>query len=279
MKHVFAISAYGESPFLEDCIISLENQTCPGEVILCTSTPSAYLERIAENHRLPYFVREGASSLKDDWNFCVRKAVEAGADLLTIAHQDDVYLPDYAKLVQKAYGDASNPKKDGTGDAQSRKVSLIFTAAENIDGFGRTIDPKAENVKRLLRWPLNTSLKRTVWGRRLSLAFGNSVPCPACTYVLKETVLPEGNAIFSSGCRFVIDWMTLAELARKEGSFEYVRKPGIRIRLHEGQETARTMLDDTRQREELEMFGEFHTRPVAKLLMQFYRKSSDVYKK
>jgi len=292
MKHVFAISAYGESPFLEDCIASLENQTSPGEIILCTSTPSAYLEKTAAAHSLPYFVRDGASSLKDDWNFCARKAEETGAELLTIAHQDDVYLPDYAKNVQKAYIEANRPKKDRNGDAPARKVSLIFTAAENIDGMGNAVDPKAEKVKRLLRWPLTTDLKNTKAGRRLSLAFGNSIPCPACTYVLRagtengaepaETGAA-GNAqnteFFASDCRFVIDWKKLAELAQSDGSFEYVKEPGIRIRLHEGQETARTMRDDTRKREELEMFEQFHTKPVAKLLMKFYEKSSDIYGK
>lgn len=290
MKHVFAISAYGESPFLEDCIASLENQTSPGEIILCTSTPSAYLEKTAAAHSLPYFVRDGASSLKDDWNFCARKAAEEGAELLTIAHQDDVYLPDYAKNVQKAYIESSRPKKDKTGDAPARKVSLIFTAAENIDGMGNKIAPKAEKVKRLLRWPLTTDLKHTKAGRRLSLAFGNSIPCPACTYVLGAVTWGNGaetgaaentqnTEFFSSDCRFVIDWKKLAELADTDGSFEYVKEPGIRIRLHEGQETARTMRDDTRKREELEMFEQFHTKSVAKLLMKFYGKSSDVYKR
>jgi len=281
MKHVFAISAYGESPYLEDCIASLENQTVSGEIILCTSTPSAYLERISSSHGLPCYVRQGASSLTDDWNFCVSMANDRGADLLTIAHQDDVYLPDYAKYVREAYESAAG---------KGHPVSLIFTAAENIDRYGNPVDPKAEKIKRLLRWPLCTPLKNTAAGRRLSLAFGNSVPCPACTYVLgnaaemkpgteKETDREmSAPVLFTSGRRFVIDWITLAQLAKKEGSFEYVRKPGIRIRLHDGQETARTMRDDTRKKEELEMFREFHPEPVAKLLMRFYGKSSDIYR-
>lgn len=280
MKHIFAISAYGESPYLEDCIASLENQTSPGEILLCTSTPSPYLEKTAASHGLPYFVRNGSSSLRDDWNFCVKKAAEAGAELVTIAHQDDVYLPDYAKNVQSAYDRAS--EKDCDEYAENTKampgkhpVSVIFTAAENIDGMGNPVEPKAEKVKRLLRWPLTTPLKNTKAGRRLSLAFGNSVPCPACTYVLKDK--KKENEFFSSSCRFVIDWKKLAELAQEGGRFEYVKEPGIRIRLHEGQETARMMQDDTRRREELEMFEQFHTKPVARLLMKFYGKSSEIY--
>jgi len=262
MKHVFVISAYGESPYLKDCIASLKAQTVPGEIFMCTSTPSEYLTRLAEENGIPLFVREGASSLKEDWNFCVKTAKEAGAHLLTIAHQDDVYLPDYAKTVLQA---------------ATVKTSLIFTAAENIDAEGKIIDGGAEKVKRVLRWPLNVGLGKTKTGRKMTLAFGNAIPCPACTYNLDHCMKP-GEKIFTSDSKFVIDWDTLADLAGEEGSFVYVKTPGVRIRLHEGQETAHLMKENARQAEELRMMERFHTKAVAKLLMRFYKKSSDVYK-
>lgn len=259
MKHVFVISAYGESPYLEDCIRSLEGQTAPGEILMCTSTPSVFLEQTAERHGIPLFIREGAPSLKDDWNFCVKTAKEAGARLLTIAHQDDIYLPGYAEAVEKA---------------ASEKNVLIFTAAENIDAEGNRIRGGAEKIKRLLRWPLRVGLGKTKAGRRMVLAFGNAIPCPACTYCLDQC--PASGELFSSGKRFVIDWETFAGLAEGTGSFAYVKTPGVRIRLHGGQETVRSMQDGTRQEEELQMMERYHTKGAAKLLMRFYRRSSEV---
>ena len=42
-KHVYAIPAYGDSPYLESCIKSLKEQKVASPVILCTSTPSPFL--------------------------------------------------------------------------------------------------------------------------------------------------------------------------------------------------------------------------------------------
>ena len=260
MEHVFVISAYGISPYLEECIRSLENQTVPGKLLMCTSTPSVELKALAQAHQIPLFVREGTPSLKEDWNFCAKTAAEAGAELLTIAHQDDVYLPGYAENVQHA---------------AAEDVSLIFTAAENIDAAGQKTGGRAEKVKRFLRWPLRTGLRKTKAGRRMALAFGNTIPCPACTYSLKHCLNAEGE-LFTSDRKFVIDWETFADLAEREGRFAYVKTPGVQIRLHEGQETARVMQDDTRLQEELLMMRRFHTKAGAKLLMHFYRRSSDI---
>ena len=58
-KHVFAIPAYGQSPWLETCIRSLKAQSQPAPVFLCTSSPSEFLEQMAEKYELPLYVRRG----------------------------------------------------------------------------------------------------------------------------------------------------------------------------------------------------------------------------
>ena len=104
MKHCFAISAYGESPYLEECIRSVTGQSFPTRVIICTSTPNELIRELAEKYALPLFIREGASSLHADWNFAVETAVrETGAELVTVTHQDDVYHRDYAKALRAAW--------------------------------------------------------------------------------------------------------------------------------------------------------------------------------
>ena len=49
-KHVYAIPAYGDSPYLESCIKSLKEQKVASPVILCTSTPSPFLADMAEKY-------------------------------------------------------------------------------------------------------------------------------------------------------------------------------------------------------------------------------------
>lgn len=258
MKHIFAISAYGESPYLEECIKSLKRQTSDSEVILCTSTPSVFLEKTAEKYGIPYYVRQGVSGLKDDWNFCIETAAGLSADLVTVAHQDDVYLPGYGSAVLE------NAKED---------TLLLFTAANNIDAMSEEVSGKAEKVKRLLRGV--RKVRRGTSGKKRLIAYGNSVPCPACTYNIAKVKLP----LFRSEKRFVIDWETLYELSKMKGSFVYIDRPLVSIRLHSGSETQKTMGENLRAEEEMYMFRKMHSAPAAALLMKFYGLSSEIYKK
>lgn len=52
-KHVYAIPAYGDSPYLESCIKSLKAQNVTSPVILCTSTPSPFWELWQKNMICP----------------------------------------------------------------------------------------------------------------------------------------------------------------------------------------------------------------------------------
>ena len=84
--HTFAICAYKDSPYLEECMASVKRQSCSSEVICCTSTPSPYISRLAEKYGIPLYVREGKSGIREDWLFAYEKA---GGKFVTIAHQDD----------------------------------------------------------------------------------------------------------------------------------------------------------------------------------------------
>ena len=54
-NHTFAICAYKESPFLEECIQSLLGQTIPSTIIIVTSTDNAYIQNMAEKYHLELF--------------------------------------------------------------------------------------------------------------------------------------------------------------------------------------------------------------------------------
>ena len=68
-KHVFSICAYKDSPYLEPLIRSLVSQSVPSHIILCTSTPSPYIDGLAWKYGIQVFVRHGGSNIRDDWNF------------------------------------------------------------------------------------------------------------------------------------------------------------------------------------------------------------------
>ena len=62
-KHTFAVLAYKESPYIEECILSLLNQKEQSNIIICTSTPNQYLENLANKHNIPLFINKDDGSV------------------------------------------------------------------------------------------------------------------------------------------------------------------------------------------------------------------------
>lgn len=85
-NHTFAICAYKESPFLEECILSLLDQTVPSTIIIVTATDNAYIRNLADKYHLELHINHGETGITQDWMFAYRSAK---TELMTIAHQDD----------------------------------------------------------------------------------------------------------------------------------------------------------------------------------------------
>ena len=99
-KHTFAICAYKESPYLEEAIKSIVNQEIKTNIIIGTSTPNKYIENLAKKYDIKYYVRKGKSDIQEDWNFIYNKAK---TELVTVAHQDDLYEKEYTKELFNHY--------------------------------------------------------------------------------------------------------------------------------------------------------------------------------
>ncbi len=268
MSHVFVICAYKNSPYLEQCIRSLKRQTVPSEIYITTSTPSFFIDSIAAKYGIPVYVRHGESSLKDDWRF----AVEIGSkehDLVTIAHQDDVYRRDYTEELEKAcrkYPDMSVFASD--------YVVLKTREDESPDGEIYPADTKLVTgdpvrlVKKVLRLPLRIkSLSGLTGIKRSSLMFGNSICCPSCTYNVDMT----SRFMFGSDYEFALDWDNLLWLCARTGKFVVFEKPLLAYRIHDAASTKRSIDNDRRREEELEVYKKLWPAPVASLLMRLYK--------
>ena len=262
MKHTFAVCAYGDSPYLEDCIISLKNQILKSNIIICTSTPSDFIDEIAKKHGLRVYVRNGESSLKDDWNFAVDTAAEeTQAELVTIAHQDDIYEQKYTRALAKAYRIYPD-------------MTVFFTRYRTIDKDGRQIKGRSERVKRILRSFLRMRrIADRTFIKRSALVLGNAVCCPSCTYNVTLT----GRPLFKDDDRFVIDWRTLLRLSRLPGRFVCVERELMDYRIHDGAETKKNIEDHNREREEYSVFKSIWPTPLAWLLMRGYKSSYSAY--
>jgi len=257
-QHTFAISAYQDSPYLESCIRSLKKQTVPSGIILCTSTPSAYISGLAKKYGIPMYVRDGASGIQDDWNYAYHMA---DSRLVTIAHQDDMYHKDYAKVLLEQF-------------EKYPDMTMFTSDYVNVkDGKLKSHDVELL-IKRILRLPLRIPrLNHLEAVKKSALVFGNPIGCPACSYN-KEAL---GEPLFTSPYKFALDWDTTLKLAKLPGRFICVEKPLLYYRIHEGATTKECIRDQSRLREETEMFGKFWPEPIVRLLIHYYRKAYAFY--
>ena len=97
-NHTFAICAYKESRYLEECINSVLNQKEKSKVIICTATPNEYISNLANKYNIKLFVRDGKPGIQEDWNFAYSCA---DTKYVTITHQDDIYCEEYGKKIHE----------------------------------------------------------------------------------------------------------------------------------------------------------------------------------
>ena len=73
---------------------------------MITSTPNEHIKNMAEKYSIPLYVNTGESGITQDWNFAYSMT---NTELVTIAHQDDVYLPNYTKEISRAISSVTHP--------------------------------------------------------------------------------------------------------------------------------------------------------------------------
>ena len=254
MDHTFAIPVYRAAPQLAALIDSLRAQTATGsEILLASSTPSAELAAFAKRSALPLHVNPQRIDIAADWNFALEAAQTA---FVTLAHQDDLYAPDYVTKLASAL---------------SRHPGALFAFCDYSEHTPR--GARATNIN--LR--IKRALRRWAFGARECLnqpsdkmrllSFGNPICCPSV--MLNRMTLADFH--YPSGFQTNLDWMAWLDLARRPGGFVYVRERLISKGVHDGSETTATIANRAREREDRILFDAFWPRPVAAALATLYK--------
>ncbi len=234
--HTFVIPVYKESPYLEQCIQSLINQTVKSDILITTSTPTDYTLQLANKYGLGYHI-SNEKGIANDWNFALSKAT---THLATIAHQDDIYEPDYTADIIRA-----------TTKNKANDVLIGFT------GYIDLVNNRARG------WSLNSVVKKALlfpfifsdtisnrYLKKLLLLFGDPICCPSVTYNLEALA----GFQFSPNFTCTLDWYAWYLLAKQPGTFCFVNKKLIRHRIHPESETTIQLSQGIRKQEELQMF-------------------------
>ncbi|MBO5520060.1 MAG: glycosyltransferase [Eubacterium sp.] len=250
----FVVCAYKESPYLRDCIRSLLAQKVSCPVYISTSTPNRYIENIAGEFSLPLILQDHAPGIAEDWNSAYAAADSA---YTVLAHQDDLYEPEYAEAALAALGRASHPL-------------IFFTDYYEIRNGRKVTDTKNLRIKRRLLRPLaKHGAGASVSTKRRILSLGNPVCCPSVTYV-RANLPPEP---FLTGMGSNLDWEAWERFSRMEGSFEYDARMLVGHRIHTASTTSALIGSSRRTTEDLDMLKKFWPAPVASAINCIYKRA------
>lgn len=258
-KHTFVITAHKESPFLEECILSLRAQTVKSGILISTSTPSSFLDLLSGKYGIPVIVNNSASGIASDWSFAYGSCA---TKYITLAHQDDIYLPEYTEYCLAA---AENRGSDSL---------ITFTDYSTLyrDAIA-TLDPNLFIKKIFLLAFFFRQDIRSAFIRRGILSFGNPIACPSVMYN-KELI---GSFEFSRDLCCNMDWDAWIRLSARRGSFVYVKKKLVLHRVHENSQTSLNIKNRTRKSEDEKVYECLWPRPVAKVMSDVYYLAARFY--
>lgn len=261
LNHTFIVLAYKDSPYLPECLESLVNQTRKSRLLISTSTPSKYISDIARKYNIEVVVAPPKGGSLGDNNFAFR---QAKTKYVTMAHQDDIYLPDYAASCVKA------------AERFSDTLICFTNGSELVNGSERSASLLMK-IKRLMFFcfmPFRNTLRSKFWKKAL-LSLGNPISAPTVTYNLET--MP--NFQFVSEYSDNLDWDNWLRMADMEGRFVYLPQILLQRRLHGDSQTSAGIERNTSTKEDLRMFRRFWPEPIARLLTRLYstrKKSNDV---
>lgn len=251
--HTFVVLAYKKSKYLEECIQSVLNQSYKSKVVIATTTDNAYIRELSKKYNLEVVVGKH-TSIGGDFDFAVHTGK---TELVTVAHQDDIYNYDYAKTIVDAY-------------KKYPDSSIIFTDYYEIRGEEKVFTNLNLKIKRVLLFLLRfKNLSELKFVKRWVLRFGNSICCPAVTFV-KENCPTD---IFLSDYQCNVDWFAWEKLSQLNGRFIYCKEKLMGHRISEESTTTDIIKNGIRTQEDYEIYLKFWPKWVAKGLTGLYQNS------
>lgn len=256
--HTFVVLAYKESKYLEECLKSVTSQSIKTQIIIATSTPNQYIYNLAKKYNLDVIVNKNHNGIGGDFNFALQCA---NTELVTIAHQDDIYEPDYAKYVIDNYMKYPNS-------------IILFSDYYEIRGKEKESKNKNLQVKRMLLKPIIGQNKSDrIRNKRAIIKFGNSICCPSVTFSKKNIKKDILEKLFICNFKCNVDWHAWEILSKESGNFIYINEILMGHRISEESTTSEIIAANIRTKEDLEMLEKFWPKCIAKVINKFYVRS------
>ncbi len=256
ISHTFVVLAYKESLYLEGCIQSVLNQEYKSKVVVATSTPNNFINNLANKYGLKVIVNKNpGKGIGYDFDFA-RTCVDS--DLVTIAHQDDVYDKEYSKEIVNSF-------------LKYQDSTILFTDYYELRNGKKVYSNTNLKIKRMMLKPLlwkSKSNRKLI--KRLPLSLGDPICCPAVTFSSENL---RQKKLFACDMKCDIDWNAWEIASKIKGRFLFIDKPLMGHRIHEDSTTTKIIEDNIRTKEDYEIFKRFWIVPIARLLTKVYSNS------
>jgi hypothetical protein len=250
-EHCFVVPAHGASQHLDECLRALARQTIATRTLIATSTPNEHIHAVARRHGIPVHLNpEPGGGIGADWNFAIGQAT---TPWVTLAHQDDIYLPNFAERILWAL-------------SRHRDASLVFTQYDELERARIRPASSLIRIKKLLLELgfLGGSRASTVFFKTNTLRFGCAIPCPAVT-------LKANGLRFRTDLKVDLDWAAWLQMARAPGAFIYIRERLMQHRVHPDSETSSAISAGVRFAEDEAMLHSLWPAIIARAILASYR--------
>ena len=254
INHTFAILAYKDSVFLDECVKSLLNQSVKSDIAIYTSTPSSYISNISKKYSIPLIINKKSYGIASDWSFAYN---ECKTQYVTLAHQDDIYMPEYA---EQCFISAT--------DGYHRDVIIFTDYEELVDETTVRWQTPSMFIKRLALAPFfyQRHIGPSVF-KKMILYFGNPISCPSVMYN-KSTI---GHFEFCGDFLCSLDWDVWIRLIDIRGTYGYVNRRLMIHRIHKHAESIILTKSRVREEEERILLERIWPRPIARFLSDINR--------
>ncbi len=253
------VCTYKECDYLEESIRSIINQTMRPKILISTSTPNDYVNKIAKKYGIEVRVNPDGGQIKD-YNFAMK---QADTDLIMLAHQDEILNRRFVEESLKGLNYAKDP---------------IISFTDYIEIHNDVIDEKQSSmikIKKILLEPIKLgNLRSTVFGKRLIQRFGDPITHPSVICVRKH--MPD--EVFREKYKAAMDWDLWERVSKEPGTFVYIDKILLYHRMNDENQTV-VLLKTTNERyeNEFDIFSRFWPKPIVKVIMKFYSKAANYY--
>lgn len=251
--HTFVVLAYKKRGYLEDCLKSVINQSIKSKILIATTTPNKYISNLAKKYNIKMVVGNH-TTIGGDFDFARNVA---DTELVTIAHQDDIYEYTYAEEIVNNY-------------RKYRNITILFSDYYEIRNKKKEYTNINLKIKRLLL--LNLKIKKLSGIKHLkrnTIRYGNAISCPTVTYVQNKCP----KQIFNHNMKCDIDWDAWEKLSKINGKFIYINKKIIGHRIEKITTTSINISQGIRTKEDQQVLEKFWPKSIAKFINKIYKKS------